>query len=103
MHYSVSESEIGLVHTEEDDVPYLAIEDDGEHPYIHFPHCKIYLVLSIGWIFLITLSVPIAIGYARYQGQIEIQLNPARTDINGLTNFIHCKRFSIKIKINSNE
>ena len=65
MHYSVSESEIGLVHTEEDDVPYLAIEDDGEHPYIHFPHCKIYLVLSIGWIFLITLSVPIAIGYAR--------------------------------------
>jgi len=66
MHYSVNESEIDLVQTdEEEEVLYLALEEDGEHPYIHFPHCKVYLVLSLGWIILITLSLPIAIGYAR--------------------------------------
>ena len=66
MHYSVAGSEIDLVPVEEDeDVLFLALEEDGQHPYVHFPHCKVYLVLTLGWVLLFTLSIPIAIGYAK--------------------------------------
>lgn len=64
MNYSRASSQVDLLE-EGEDVLFLAVEEDGEHPYAHFPHCKAYLVLSLGWVVLITLTVPVAIGYAR--------------------------------------
>lgn len=49
----------------DDDVISLAVEEDGQHDFAHFPHCKVYLTMTLGLVFIVTLMVPLGIAYAR--------------------------------------
>jgi len=82
MEFGRGSSQIDLIAGEEnEDVLFLAVEEDGEHPYIHFPHCKAYFVLSLGWIIIMTLSVPLAIGYAR-PALASFDFEPSQCNVN---------------------